>query len=104
MLSPASWIFVVVLAMVGLGCLVALYEPAFEIAKKLDRRWIFLAMGLAVAIPILGQLTFPETPTGLARSVFDEIEKLREGDPVLMAFDFDPASEGELGPMATAFV
>ncbi len=26
------------------------------------------------------------------------------GDPVLLSFDYDPASEGELGPMATAFV
>ena len=27
-----------------------------------------------------------------------------QGDPVLLSFDYDPASEGELGPMATAFV
>lgn len=76
----------------------------FEFLKNLDRRWIFLLMFLAVAIPILFQVRFPEKATGLAQNVFDEIEKLREGDPVLLAFDFDPASEGELGPMATAFV
>ena len=46
----------------------------------------------------------PETPTALARSVFDEIEKLKPGDKVLVAFDYDPASEAELGPMATDFV
>jgi hypothetical protein len=70
----------------------------------LDRRWIFLLMFLAVAVPILLQAQFPEKPTGLARAVFDEIEKLEEGSRVLLPFDFDPASEGELGPMATAFV
>lgn len=75
----------------------------FEFFKNLDRRWIFLLMFLAVAIPILFQLRFPEKPTGLAQNVFDEIEKLDEGDPILLAFDFDPGSEGELGPMATAF-
>jgi hypothetical protein len=48
--------------------------------------------------------TFPEVPSALARSVFDEIDALKPGDPVLLSFDFDPASEGELGPMATAFV
>ena len=37
------------------------------------------------------------------RDVFDEIEKLEEGDKVLMAWDYDPSTEGELGPMATAF-
>jgi hypothetical protein len=72
--------------------------------KDLDRRWVFLLMFLAMAIPILFELQFPEQPTGLSQSTFDVIESLDEGDRVLLAFDFDPASEGELGPMATAFV
>ncbi len=75
----------------------------FHFLQHLDRRWIFLLMLLAVAVPILFQLQFPETPSALAQAVFDEIERLEEGDRVLMAWDFDPASEGELGPMATAF-
>lgn len=72
--------------------------------ENLDRRWIFLLMGLAVAVPILMEVQFPEAPSQLAESTFQEIEALEEGDRVLLAFDFDPASEGELGPMATAFV
>ena len=76
----------------------------YEFLKNLDRRWIFGLMFLAVALPILFEIQFPEKETGLARAVFGEIEALDEGDPVLLAFDFDPASEGELGPMATAFV
>lgn len=72
--------------------------------KNLDRRWIFLCMMLAVAIPILFQKTFPEVPTQLVQDVFDEVEKLPEGSNVMLAFDYDPASEGELDPMATAFV
>lgn len=76
----------------------------YEFLKNLDRRWVFLLMGLSVGIPILLQLRFPEKPTGLAQSVFDEIESLQPGDKVMLAFDYDPASEGELGPMATAFV
>ena len=78
-----------------------------EFLKNLDKRWIFLLMFLSVSIPIyvIGKTgkTLPEVPTILAQNVFDEIEKLNEGDPVLYSFDFDPASEGELGPMATAF-
>ncbi len=75
-----------------------------EKLANLDRRWIFLLMFLAVSIPILLELEFPEKPTKLARDVFDEIEKLQPGDKVLLAFDYDPASEGELGPMATSFI
>jgi hypothetical protein len=76
----------------------------YEILKNLDRRWVFLMMALAVGVPILLELQFPETPTKLADAVFEEVENLKPGDKVLLAFDYDPASEGELGPMATAFV
>src|SRR4051812_34691405 len=61
-------------------------------------------MLLAVAVPILLRLQFPETPTPFSNAVFAEIERLKPGSKVLVAFDFDPASEGELGPMATSFV
>ena len=76
----------------------------YEFLKNLHRRWIFMLVFLCVAIPILLEAQFPEKATGLAVAVFDEVDKLEEGAPVLLAFDFDPASEGELGPMATAFV
>src|SRR5262245_59832592 len=79
-------------------------EPMYELLKNLDRRWIFLAMGLAIAVPILFQLRFPETSSALSQACFDEIDKLQPGDRVLLAFDFDPPSRGELEPMATAFV
>jgi len=75
----------------------------YEFLKDIDRRWIFLLMFLSVSIPILFEVRFPEEATGLAESTFDAIEQLNPGDKVMLAFDFDPASEGELGPMATMF-
>jgi len=71
--------------------------------KTLDRRWIFLMMAAAVAIPILWDIQFREQPGQFSQDVFDAIENLEPGDPVLMAWDYDPSTEGELGPMATAF-
>ena len=75
--------------------------------RTLDRRWIFLLMLWAVLVPIYyigvtGQ-TLPEVPSALAEDTFNEIERLQPGDPVLLAFDYDPPSAGELAPMATAF-
>ncbi len=75
---------------------------------SMDRRWVFLMMGLAVAIPILwigitGR-TFPETATPAARDVFRAIDSLPEGSRVLFGFDYDPASSGELQPMATSLM
>ncbi len=75
----------------------------FDILNNLDRRWVFLMMAIAVAVPILTGLTFPEAPSVQARNVFDEIDQLGPGSRVLMAWDFDPSTEGELEPMATAF-
>ena len=101
-------LFVLLIVLLS-GLLVASIASLFgseQLAKRvrtLDRRWIFLLMFLAVASPILGELTFPEKPTGLAQAVFDEVDSLKPGDRVLMAWDYDPASEGECGPMATAF-
>ncbi len=102
-MSLASWVFLGFVVLAAFCVLLALSERAYRIARDLDRRWIFLLMFLSVAVPILCQITFPEMPMPLAKDVFEEIESLQEGDPVLLSFDFDPPSEGELGPMATAF-
>jgi len=97
-------LILITLCFIALCAAIAVSEPVYRFFVQIDRRWIFLLMFLAVAVPILRQVRFPEKPTDLARAVFDEVEKLPAGDPVLLAFDFDPGSEGELGPMATAFV
>ncbi len=68
----------------------------------LDRRWIFLLIALAVAIPTLTKWKPDEVPGQFSRDVFDEVEKLQPGDNVLMAWDYDPSTEGELAPMAKA--
>lgn len=75
----------------------------YRILKDLDRRWIFLAMFLSVAIPVLARLVFPEVVSKQAKMVFDAIDDLPDGSNILLAFDFDPASQGELLPMAQAF-
>ena len=51
-----------------------------NLLPNLDRRWIFLLMRLAVGVPILLEVQFPEKPTQLAHDVFDGIEQLKPGD------------------------
>jgi hypothetical protein len=79
-------------------------EGMIDFFNHLDRRWIFLAMLLAVAIPILSQQLFPEKPTKPVLDVFNYIEQLPEGANILLSFDCSANSEGELSPMATAVV
>ncbi len=75
----------------------------YEKIRDIDRRIIFLLMGLAVALPLIFTLRFPEFPTPMVKGLFNTIEKLPEGSKILMSFDYDPASEPELQPMATAW-
>jgi hypothetical protein len=72
--------------------------------RNLDRRWIFLAMLLAVSAPILAQQSFPEKPTKPVLDVFNYIEGLPPGSNILLSFDYSPSSDGELAPLATAVV
>ncbi len=73
-----------------------------QFLSTLDRRWVFLVMGVAVLIPVVFRMEFPERPTALTQAVFDRIESLPAGSRVLMAWDYDPGSAPELQPMATA--
>lgn len=72
--------------------------------NNLDRRWIFLAMLLAVAVPLLLGFSSPGAPSPETRAVFDRIENLPDGSRIGIGIDYDPASEAELHPMTIAFV
>ena len=69
---------------------------------NLDRRVIFIIMGVAVAAPVLLGLKFPEKPTAITHAAFDVVEKLPPGAQVLIALDYDPAGMSELHPMSAA--
>ena len=56
-----------------------------DMLKNLDRRWIFLLMLLAVAVPVLVGLRFPEEPSPMVRNVFAAIDDLPERSRILMA-------------------
>lgn len=76
----------------------------FDWLLKLDRRYIFVLMTIAVMWPVVqpGWFIFPETPSGIVNNAFDTIESLPDGSRVFMAFDYDPGSQPELDPMAVA--
>ena len=71
-------------------------------------RWIlYLALIVAVSLPLLlGKPIFPRTiePTPSAADLYDTIESLGSNAPVLVAFDYDPTSSGEMNILAEAMV
>jgi hypothetical protein len=70
--------------------------------KEVGRRTIFLFIAIAVAAPIIFQITFEEKATPVVEALFDKIESLPAGSRVLISFDFDPAMAPEVQPMANA--
>jgi len=68
-----------------------------------DRRIIFLLIGAAVLIPFLAQWTLPHGKiTATTQNLYDAIEQLPAGTPVMISFDYGPSSMPEVEPMATA--
>lgn len=78
--------------------------PWTQRLQRFDRRWIFLAMGLAIILPFLLPLGLPIKASPMTKAGFDTIESLQEGDVVYMSLDLDPASTAELEPFFRAVV
>lgn len=76
----------------------------FDRLLALDRRWIFLLVGLSIAIPIIHPIGLPVTTTASTRAAFDYIEALKPGDVVWISYDYGPSSAPENDPMAEAFL
>lgn len=76
----------------------------YRIVRDIDRRVIFLFMALAIIVPLLIAPKFPEFPTQMVMDTFQELDGLPPGSKVLMSFDYDPPSEPELQPMASAWM
>lgn len=70
--------------------------------EKLDRRWVFLAMALAVAAPLFFKLGLAPKTTPPVKAFYDYIEALPPESRVLCSFDYDPGSKAELDPMCIA--
>lgn len=71
---------------------------------KLDRRIIYLCVGLAVIIPMLIPIGLPVDITRPVQAVYNAIEALPEGSIVLVSTDYDPGSEAELYPATEAVI
>ncbi len=69
---------------------------------RLDRRWIFFFMALAVVIPLLFPRPAPVIPSPVVRDLFEAIDALPPGSRVLMSLDYGPSTIPENTPMASA--
>ena len=71
---------------------------------RIDRRIIFLAIGLCTLLPLLYPVGLPIKISPEVRGVYDYMESLPERSVFLLSLDFDPASKPELHPQAIALL
>ena len=69
-------------------------------AGTIDRRWIFLIIGLAVLLPLFFPLGLPIRATIATQKVYDAVEALEENSKVLVSFEYGPSTKPEIHPMA----
>ena len=81
-------------------------KKIFIALGSLDRRIIFLIVGLSVLIPLLKPewIDLPIRPTPESQIVFDEINKLNAGDKMRLSFEYSPSTKPEIHPMAIAIL
>ena len=72
--------------------------------RKIDRRWLFLLIFLGVALPLIFTIGLPIETSKNVRMVYKLINETPPGTKVILSFDYDPASQPELHPMAKAIM
>lgn len=75
-----------------------------ERLQRFDRRWLFLAMGLAIVLPLVFPIGLPIKPGPMTKAAYNAVEELKPGDVVFVSLDLDPASTPELEPFYRSVV
>lgn len=74
----------------------------YERMMNLDRRWVYLAIGLVVTVTAIWSFPVPLYVTPEVRSVYDFVDGLVPGEVLMIGVDYDPAALAELHPMTYA--
>ena len=80
-------------------------KQASEIFSKLhhiDRRYIFLFIGMAAFLPLVFPLGLPLGVTPSSENLFNAVDSLKEGSVVMLTFDYYPSTLPETEPMSYA--
>jgi hypothetical protein len=76
--------------------------PVLDKILNIDRRIIYLVIGLAAIVPFLINIQMPIYVSNPVQKVYDYIEKIPEGGVVVVGFNFSPSTMPELYPMSLA--
>jgi len=69
-------------------------------AGTVDRRWIFLIIGLSVLLPLFFPLGLPIRANNATEKVYNAVNSLDENSKVIVSFEYGPSTKPEIHPMA----
>ncbi len=77
----------------------------YERLLSLDRRWIFLAIAVAVVVPFFRPMGLPVFTTDPVERLYRAVDELApDSRPLLLSIDYAPATLPELEPMSYAIL
>jgi len=74
----------------------------YERMMSLDRRWVYLVIGVVVIVTAIWSFAVPLYVTPEAKSVYDFVDGLVPGEVLMIGVDYAPEVMAELHPMAYA--
>jgi hypothetical protein len=74
----------------------------FSKFETIDRRYVFLLVGIAAFLPLIFPLGLPLGVTPSSQNLFNAVDSLKEGSVVMLTFDYYPSTLPETQPMSYA--
>ena len=66
----------------------------------INRRWIFIIVGLSVLIPLISPVNIPIQTSSHSETVYNALKDLDKNSKILLSFEYGPSTKPEIHPMA----
>ncbi len=76
----------------------------WERMLNIDRRWIYLSIGIVAIVPFFVKFGMPVVTTEEVENIFNYVDQLGSEDAIFVSFDFAPGTSAENMPMAVAVI
>ena len=76
----------------------------WEKMLNIDRRWIFLSIGVVSIVPFFINFGMPVVTTDEVEGIFDYMDELGPENAIFVSFDFAPGTQAENMPMAIGVI
>jgi hypothetical protein len=71
---------------------------------KIDRKIIFIILAIVIIVPLIKPLGIISRASSRAEAVFNAVDQIPPGEPLMISIDFDPGSQAELYPMLNSIL